>query len=114
MSAVDFLLSDFADLPKTRVGAYPAFVDQLLSEYLGQMQRVSGSEFIDRTITNEFQRAASLSDAVREVIALAISGDRGTAFARLDDALRQLGVHYTPTNDNRKFSGLGPCRAGSG
>jgi hypothetical protein len=106
MDAVDFLKSEFADLPKTRVGDYPGFVDRLLNDYLAHMQQVSGNNFIDQTIRNEFRRAAPLSNAIRDVIASAINGDLTSAYNRLDAALHQLGAHLRalmPSGDMSQF-----------
>lgn len=93
MDAVDFLNSDAADLPKTRVGDYPLFMDRLLDDYQSLMRRVARRSFIDHTVANELRRVEPLSIAVREVIALVVRGDRAAAYNRLDSALHSLGAH---------------------
>ena len=93
MDAVDFLKSDTADLPKTRIGDYPLFMDRLLDDYQTLMRRVARRSFIDHTIANELRRVEPLSLAVREVIALAVRGDRVAAYNLLDGALHSLGAH---------------------
>ena len=106
MDAVEFLDSDIVDLPKTRVGDYPAFMDRLLNDYRTQIQRVVNRRFIDRSITNELRRVDPLSTAIREVITLAIGGNRISAYNRLDVALRKLGAHLRalmPTGDMSRF-----------
>ena len=104
--AIDFLNSDAAELPKTRTGDYPAFVDQLLDGYRAQLQRIGNRSFIDRAIKNELRRIDPLSTAIREVIDLAVRGDRVSAYNRLDSALRGLGAHLRalmPSGDMSQF-----------
>lgn len=93
MDAVDFLDSDIADLPKTRVGDYPAFMDRVLDDYQTQIERIERRSFIDQAVSNESQRVAQLSTAIRRVITLLVGGDSASAYNQLDAALRALGPH---------------------
>ncbi|HEY7326643.1 MAG TPA: DUF2934 domain-containing protein [Gemmataceae bacterium] len=105
MDAVDFLNSDIVDLPKTRVGDYPSFMNRLLDDYEAQIRRVITRTFIDHTISNELRRVVPLSADIRNVIRLAVGGDRVAAYNLLDTALRNLGPHLRalmPSGDMSK------------
>lgn len=106
MDAVDFLDSDAADLPKTRVGGYPAFVNRVFDDYRSHLERIAPQTFIDHTLRAEIARVVGLSTAIRQIIALLITGDRSTAYNQLDIALRGLGAHLRalmPSGDMSQF-----------
>jgi hypothetical protein len=106
MDAVDFLHCDASDLPKTRVGGYPAFVDRILDDYQARLRQVVPRNLIDRAVRNELQRVVPLCAAIRDVIALAVAGDRASAYGRLDAALNALGAHLRalmPSGDMSAF-----------
>ncbi len=94
MDAVDFLNSDEADLPKTRVGDFPAYLDRILTEFRWLMSQVTPRAFIDQLILNEIPWVEQVSDAMREVVRLGDAGDRAAAYTRLDAALQQLGPRF--------------------
>ncbi len=94
MDAVDFLNSDEADLPKTRVGDFPTFLDGTYTAFRGLLGRIAPRSDIDRVIVNETARVEQLSDAMRDVVRLVIAGDRDAAYARLDAELRRLGPRF--------------------
>jgi hypothetical protein len=106
MDAVDFLDSDAADLPKTRVGDYPTFVDQLFDDYRSHLERIAPRTFIDRAVKQEIPRVVALSTAIRQVIASLTASDRLTAYNQLDITLQGLGAHLQalmPSGDMSRF-----------
>lgn len=106
MDAVDFLDSDAADLPKTRVGDYPTFVNHLFDDYHSHLERIQPKTFVDEMLRSELGRVDVLSNAIRQVIVSLVTGDRATAYSQLDIALQKMGAHLRalmPSGDMSQF-----------
>lgn len=102
MHPIDFLNSDEADLPKTRVGNFALFLDNIIGAYRSRILQVSTGTFLGKAIRNELSRIEPLWDALHDVVELLTAGDRPAAYNRLDGALKGLDAHFRalmPTDD---------------
>lgn len=95
MNAVEFLAGPTADLPKTRSEPYPIFMDRLFDEYQEAIRQVTAPFSLEEAIQRQLPKVRTLTDALKEIIALGVAGDRQAAYAKLAEALEDVKYHLS-------------------
>lgn len=94
MHPIDFMNDDLVDLPQTHGGDFPAFIDDLFSRYVAHIASVDTGTLLGKFIAKRTGIVQSSCDSLREVLRLALSGDRNGAYDELDNTLAHLGPHF--------------------
>ena len=80
MHPIDFMNDDLVDLPQTHGGDFPAFIDDLFSRYVAHIASVDTGTLLGKFIAKRTGIVQSSCDSLREVLRLALSGDRNGAY----------------------------------
>ena len=95
MDAVDLMNSDEADLPKTRMGEFGPYLENVFAGYLAMLCEVRPRTFLDNVVLKQLPRVTALAAALLEVVELCRNNKRHAAYDCLDAAIKPIAKHLS-------------------